>query len=74
MPENISNKKITEKTRKHYDTILKFMEPDTWYKASDFIHILDVKERRIKVLLNELVENGFLVDEGSTKAKKYKKA
>mgnify|MGYP007121862464 FL=1 len=44
-----------------------------FHKAGDFMNVLDVKERRIKVLLNELVENGLLVDEGLTKGKKYKK-
>ena len=37
-----------------YDKILNFMKDDTWYKASDFMAVLDVKDRRIKVLLNEL--------------------
>lgn len=49
------------------------MKLDIWYKANDFIYILDLKERRIKILLNKLVENGSLAEEGSTKGKKYKK-
>ena len=49
------------------------METDTWYKANDFVNVLDVKERRIKILLNELVESGLLVEDGLTKGKKYKR-
>ena len=63
MPETILNKKVTEKTKNHYDKILEFLKPDIWYKANDFIYILDVKERRIKILLNKLVENGSLAEE-----------
>lgn len=73
MPEKSLDKKVTKKTQEHYDKILSFMNVDVWYKAGDFMNVLDVKERRIKVLLNELVENGLLVDEGLTKGKKYKK-
>lgn len=68
-----AEKKVTNKTQKHYDEILNFMQIDTWYKTSDFMTVLDVKERRIKILLNELVENGLLIEEGLTKGKKYKK-
>ena len=57
----------------HYDKILSFMESNKWYKTSNFVDILDVKERRIKILLNELVEKGLLVEDGLTKGKKYKK-
>lgn len=73
MPEKTLGKKITKKTQMHYDKILNFMETDIWYKTSDFVNVLDVKERRIKVLLNELVDSGHLVEEGLTKGKKYKK-
>ena len=42
--------------------------------AADFINILDVKERRIKNILRELVDDGKLIDNGVTKGKRYKKA
>ena len=66
-------KKVTKKTQEKYDTILAAMKPEIWYKSSDFENILSVKESRIKVLLNELVELGKLESTGNTKGKKYKK-
>lgn len=42
------------------------MKPEEWYKSRDFIHVLDIKERRTKVLLRELVEKGYLMDDGAT--------
>ena len=73
VPEKSLDKKITKKTQINYEKILNFMETDTWYKANDFVNVLDVKERRIKILLNELVESGRLVEDGLTKGKKYKR-
>ena len=73
VPKNNIDKKVTKKTKMHYDKILSFMESNKWYKTSNFVDILDVKERRIKILLNELVEKGLLVEDGLTKGKKYKK-
>ncbi|WP_199594479.1 ATP-binding protein [Amedibacterium intestinale] len=70
---NFSDKKVTKKTQMQYDKILNFMKDDTWYKASDFMAVLDVKDRRIKVLLNELVKSKFVVEDGSTKGRRYKK-
>lgn len=43
------------------------MEPKEWYKASKLIKDLDIKERRTRELLNELVEKGV------TKGKRYRK-
>ena len=43
-------------------------------QTADFINILDVKERRIKNILRELVDDGKLIDNGVTKGKRYKKA
>lgn len=57
----------------HYEKILSVMSDEQWYKTADFEGIVDVKERRMKILLNELVENGFLIEDGSTKGKRYKK-
>ena len=49
------------------------MEEDTWYKATDFIEVLNIKERRVQILLKALVEDGKLIDNGVTKGKRYKK-
>ena len=73
MAKKNGEKKVTKKTQEKYDTILAAMKPEIWYKSSDFENILSVKESRIKVLLNELVELGKLESTGNTKGKKYKK-
>ena len=43
------------------------------YKASELIKDLDIKERRTRELLNELVEKGMLEEKGVTKGKRYRK-
>lgn len=44
VPEKSLDKKVTKKTQEHYDEILSFMNVDVWYKAGDFMNVLDVKE------------------------------
>ena len=60
-------KKSAEKTKKKYEKILTLMEPKEWYKVSELIKDLDIKERRTRELLNELEEKGV------TKGKRYRK-
>lgn len=49
------------------------MEDDVWYKANELVDVLGVKETRTKALLRALVKDGFLVDNGAIKGRKYKK-
>ena len=71
--EKSDSKKVTEKTQVQYDMILSFMEDDVWYKASELVEVLDVKETRTKALLRALVVQGLLIDNGVIKGRKYKK-
>lgn len=71
--EKKSGSKVTHKTLMQYETILSAMEPGVWYRAKDLIDVLDVKERRLKILLRELVSAQCLEEEGTTKGKKYRK-
>ena len=73
MTEKKRQKKVTEKTQSQYNMILTFMKDDVWYKASDLVDVLGVKETRTKELLRNLVEEGMLVDNGVIKGRKYKK-
>ena len=50
------------------------MQPDVWYKASDLMNVLGVRETRTKELLRALIRGGKLIDDGATKGKRYKKA
>ena len=67
-------KKATKKRQEQYEKILNFMQTDVWYKASDLMSVLGVKETRTKELLRALVVEDKLVDDGATKGKRYKKA
>lgn len=66
-------KKVTKKREEQYEKILIFMQPDVWYKASDLMNMLGVKETRTKELLRALLADEKLVDDGATKGKRYKK-
>jgi len=71
--EKKCRKKVSKKTLIQYESILSFMILNEWYKSRELMSILDVKERRTKILLQELVEKGYLIDDGATKGKRYKK-
>ena len=64
---------MTKKTQEKYDTILNAMQPEQWYKASEFESIVGVKGSRVKVLLKAMMEQGLIESTGRTKGKKYKK-
>ena len=66
--------KSEEKRQEQYEKILTFMQPDVWYKASDLMNVLGVRETRTKELLRALITDEKLVDDGATKGKRYKKA
>lgn len=69
-----ARKKVRKKTLQQYETILSMMESDVWYQTIDFVDVLNLKERRIQVLLKELVQKGELIDNGVIKGKRYKKS
>ena len=71
--EKSGEKKVTKKTQEKYEAILNTMQPEQWYKASEFEAIAGVKESRIKVLLKDMIEQGLIESTGSTKGKMYKK-
>ncbi len=64
---------MAKKTQEKYESILNAMEPDKWYKASEFESVVDVKGSRIKVLLKDMIGQGVIESTGSTKGKMYKK-
>ena len=47
------------------------MVPGKWYRSSDLMGVLEIKETRTKELLRLMVKMGELVDDGSTKGKRY---
>lgn len=66
-------KKVAKKTLQNYETILEFMQSNVWYKATELLAVVSVKESRLKVLLSELAEQGTIEIKGSTKGKVYRK-
>lgn len=73
MAKKSDGKKVTKKTLEKYTLILDAMKSDTWYKASEFESIVDVKESRIKELLKDMIEQGWIESRGNTKGKQYRK-
>ena len=68
-----AEKRRKDKTSVQIEKILSHMEYDRLYNSLDFIEILDVKERRIQILLKNLAEKGYLEIRGTTKGRKYRK-
>ena len=66
-------KKVMKKTQKKYEAILNAMQPDTWYKASEFESVVGVKESRVRILLKNMKEQGLIESAGSTKGTMYRK-
>lgn len=64
---------MTKKTLENQMLILDSMQPDIWYKASDFEAVVSLKESRIKELLKDLTGQGKIESTGSTKGKMYRK-
>ena len=48
------------------------MTPGKWYRSSDLMKVLSLKETRTKELLRILIERGDIVDDGATKGRRYK--
>lgn len=69
--EKKRRKKITAKTQAQIEAILANMAPGEWYRSSDLMDVLEIKETRTKELLRLMVKMGELVDDGSTKGKRY---
>ena len=67
--KNSAGKKVSEKTKMQYKNILAAMEPGVWYRASEFMDVLGVRESRTKELLSELVALHHLENDGATKEK-----
>jgi len=73
VPKKSAEKKIIPKTEQQYERILAFMDTNRWYKAKEIEELLGVKERRVRELLRELLALGMIIEDGTTKGKKYRK-
>lgn len=71
--EKSDGKKVTKKTQEQFDIILKYMKDERWYKSSEFMDVLGVKETRTKELLRMLAEYNMIESNKETKGKCYRK-
>ena len=55
------------------ELILANMDPNKWYKSTDFEELLKLKKTRLNKLFNIMIELGKITQEGSTKGKRYQK-
>ena len=67
------DKKATTKTQVQKQTILDFMEPDTWYRSKEIMEKIGLKETRTKELLKLLIADGLIEDNGANRNRTYKK-
>ncbi len=71
--EKSGRKKVTSKTAEHLTLISSYMQPDIWYKASEFESVTGLKKTRLNELLELLENEGIIESSGITKAKLYRK-
>ena len=52
-------------------TNLGAVQPDVWYKASEFVGVVELKETHIKELLSDLYEQGKIETTGKNCIEKW---
>jgi predicted HTH transcriptional regulator len=70
--KSTNNAKVPIKTNFQKSTIVEFIKKNTEIKGSDLLRVLDVKEERIKKLLQQLVAEGKITALGANKNRTYK--
>ncbi len=71
MTEKSDRKKVTEKTQMQKKIILSKMQPNIKYKVEEVAVWLEVGRTRTRNLLKLLVDDGKIVETGTTKMKRY---
>ena len=69
--EKSDRKKVTEKTKMQKQVILSRMQPNIKYKVEEVAVWLDVGRTRSRNLLKLLVDDGKIIETGTTKMKRY---
>ena len=62
---------MTEKTQRQKEFILSRMQPNIKYKVEEVAVWLDVGRTRSRNLLKLLVDDGKIIETGTTKMKRY---
>ena len=71
VPKKSAEKKAA-KTMEHRERILSFMKGGVWYKASEINDVIDVGSRRLRIILNDMILDEIIEDDGQTKGKRYR--
>lgn len=69
--EKSDRKKVTEKTQAQKEIILSKMQPNIKYKVEEVAVWLAVGRTRTRNLLKLLVDDGMVIESGTTKMKRY---
>ena len=72
VPIKSTDKKVPIKTKRQKDIILEFIRENQNIKSADLLEVLNVKEERIKKLLQQLIADGFIISEGGNRNRTYK--
>lgn len=51
---------------------MSFMEEGVWHKAPEINEVVEVGSRRLRIILNEMISDGMIEDDGQTKGKRYR--
>jgi len=72
MPIKNADKKETAKTQKHKEDIVAFIRENGETRSAELEEVTDLKDRRVRELLCQLVEDGRLIANGVNKNATYK--
>ena len=73
MPKKDAEIKVSKKTAENEQIILDSMQSGIWYRTSELEGLIPVQNRRLKIILGQMTDQGLLESTGSTKGKRYRK-
>jgi predicted HTH transcriptional regulator len=72
VPIKYADKKISAKTLNHREDIIRLAKENGELKSSDLVKVLNIGERRARIILRELTAEGTLASEGGNRNRIYK--
>jgi predicted HTH transcriptional regulator len=72
VPIKSTNKKQTERTAQQKSVIIGYIREKQIIKSGELLAVLDVKEERIKKILQQMLTEGLIVSEGGKRNRTYK--
>ena len=71
-PKKTAEKRIPQKTLQHRGKILELMSDNEWHRVPELCEMMSLSDRRLREILQGMVAEGIVEDDGQTKGKKYK--